>query len=292
MFSTSTSRLKLKSSTPASVERAGTLGDHEPDCDGVSDFEALEAEVAAQAAEALAAAARKRARLLRVQSELPKRESRLVSASAPELVGGEGQHDPASDSHIETSEGEEVDCGALPSGPATPTPSTSAPRRRMRRLVIVSAFALCTLTTIGAGAASAWMLSQHHGVLARQHRAAEFTAAARQGVVTFMSMDHDHARQSVQRIIDNSTGDLRADMTQHADDFTALVQGSKIVTTAEVNATALQSMTNDSAVVLATAVSHVSNAGGPDNAPREWRLRVTLQRDGGQLKIGKVEFVP
>jgi len=162
----------------------------------------------------------------------------------------------------------------------------------MRRLVIVSAFALCTLTTIGAGAASAWMLSQHHGVLARQHRAAEFTAAARQGVVTFMSMDHDHARQSVQRIIDNSTGDLRADMTQHADDFTALVQDSKIVTTAEVNATALQSMTNDSAVVLATAISHVSNAGGPDSAPREWRLRVTLQRDRGQLKIGKVEFVP
>jgi Mce-associated membrane protein len=53
----------------------------------------------------------------------------------------------------------------------------------------------------------------------------------------------------------------------------------------------LNSMTNDSAVVLIASTSEVTNAAGAKQDPRNFKLIVTLTRDGGQLKMSKVEFV-
>ena len=54
---------------------------------------------------------------------------------------------------------------------------------------------------------------------ADQQRRAEFEAAARQGVVTLMSLDYNKAKEDVQRIIDNSTGEFKKDFQNHAEDF-------------------------------------------------------------------------
>jgi Mce-associated membrane protein len=51
-------------------------------------------------------------------------------------------------------------------------------------------------------------------------------------------------------------------------------------------------MTDDSAVALVSASSRVTNSAGAKQEPRSWRLSVNLQRDGGQIKMAKVEFVP
>jgi Mce-associated membrane protein len=65
-----------------------------------------------------------------------------------------------------------------------------------------------------------------------------------------------------------------------------------VITEVTVNSTAVESMTNDSAVVLVSASSRVTNSAGAQQEPRSWRLSVNLQRDGGQIKMSKVEFVP
>ena len=70
------------------------------------------------------------------------------------------------------------------------------------------------------------------------------------------------------------------------------MKDSKVVTRADVKATAVQSMTDDSAVVLVAAASEVSNSASNKQPPRGWRLSVTLQQDNGQPKMSKVEFVP
>jgi Mce-associated membrane protein len=59
-----------------------------------------------------------------------------------------------------------------------------------------------------------------------------------------------------------------------------------------VNSVAVESMSDDSAVVLVAASSRVTNSAGANQEPRSWRLSVDLQRDGGQIKMSKVEFVP
>ena len=70
------------------------------------------------------------------------------------------------------------------------------------------------------------------------------------------------------------------------------MKDSKVVTKADVKATAVQSMTDDSAVVLVAASSEVKNAASDKQPPRGWRLSVTVEREDGQPKMSKVEFVP
>lgn len=72
------------------------------------------------------------------------------------------------------------------------------------------------------------------------------------------------------------------------------MQQSKVVTKVTVNDTAVESMDKDSATVLVAATSQRT---GPDAPPKEdqqpprvWRVVVSLQRDGDQLKVSDVEF--
>ncbi len=132
-----------------------------------------------------------------------------------------------------------------------------------------------------------------HAVRERQ-QVAEFAAAARQGVVTLTSLDFEHAKEGVQRIAAVSTGTFKDDFLKMAEDFTTVIEQSKVISQGSVQATAveLESMTDNSAVVLVASTSEVTNAAGAKQDPRKYRLIVTVTRDGGQLKMSKVEFVP
>jgi Mce-associated membrane protein len=170
-----------------------------------------------------------------------------------------------------------------------------ARRRRVRRPRIGPKFvaaSLVVLLSLGLFGVGGWMIWQHQRVIADQQRAAEFAAAARQGVVTLMSLDFNHAEDDVKRILDNTTGDFRKDFESQAPEFTDVAKQSKVVTEATVNAAAVQSMTKDTATVLVAVTTRVSNPADNQQAPRSWRLSVDVVRDGGQVKLAKVEFVP
>lgn len=136
------------------------------------------------------------------------------------------------------------------------------------------------------------MLRHHQRVQADERNRAEFVAAAKQVVVTLMSIDFNNPQDSVQRIIDNSTGPFRDEFQGAAEDFVRVSKDAKVTTKATVNVAAVESMTADSAVALVAASSTVTNAAGANEAPRNWRLTVDLQREGDQIKMSKVEFVP
>ena len=151
---------------------------------------------------------------------------------------------------------------------------------------------LAVLCTIALLAVSYILVKQHRKVVDEQKLNAEYAAAGRQSVVTLMSLDFNKAKENVQQIIDNSTGQFKTDFENQAEDFIKVAQESKVVTDVTVNATAVDSMSPDSAVVLVAATSRVTNAAGAKQEPRAWRLSVNLKRDGGQVKMSKVEFVP
>jgi Mce-associated membrane protein len=192
---------------------------------------------------------------------------------------------------------EERDAGisSADDGGEQSAPEPSWYRRRLRRpkrSTIATGLAIIVIVASLAG--SMYMVLQHREATQRQGRAAEFTAAARQDVVTLTSLDFNNAKQGVQRILENSTGSFKDDFLKTADDFTKVVEQSKVVSQGSVQAAAveLDTMTNDSAVVLVASTSEVTNAAGAKQDPRSYRLIVTVSRDGGQLKISKVEFVP
>ena len=108
-----------------------------------------------------------------------------------------------------------------------------------------------------------------------------------------MSIDYNTAQDSVQRVLDGSTGRFRANFADTADDFVKALKDEKIVTKAAINDAAVESVTGDGAVVLISATSQREGAKAPKDQqqPRLWRVVVTLEREDGQIKMSGVDFV-
>ena len=154
------------------------------------------------------------------------------------------------------------------------------------------ALALAAVLIGAALTVTALMLWQHRGVAAHRSADNQFIDAARTGVVALLSIDHEKATEDVARILDLSTGSFRADFARRADDFIQTAEKSQAVTKGSVSVAALESSAVDSAVVLIAASSQVTNANGAKEDPRPWRMSVTVTRDGDNVKMSDVEFVP
>ena len=176
-----------------------------------------------------------------------------------------------------------------PLPPLTLPPST----KPTSTLMSTAAVAVTTLVTAGLLAATGYMLWQHHKTTQQRHSAAEFVAAARQDVVNLMSMDYNTSQESVQRVLDGSTGKFKANFDETADEFAKALRDEKIITSATVNDAAVDSMTGDSAVVLVSATSRRGGKQAPkeQQQPQVWRVVLTLEREGDQIKMSGVEFV-
>ena len=252
-----------------------------------ADAESLaeEAEAEAAEAEAIAAAARARAKAIRL------RRAAQTAEEVPDIAIETDQSDTAVEAADIAAEPEDdVDDAA-----AVEVREEEPARRRrwtLGRILISVAAALAVLCTCALIAASVFMFIAHRNVVADQRQSAEYAAAGRQSVVTLMSLDFNKAQEDVQRIIDNSVGQFKDDFQNQSADFVKVAQESKVITEVTVNSVAVESMSDDSAVVLVAASSRVTNTAGANQEPRSWRLSVDLQRDGGQIKMSKVEFVP
>ena len=261
---------------------------------------AEQAEAEAAEAEALAAAARARARAIKLRREAQaeaEAEAEADNDAEDTTTVVEAADDTAE--APETPESSEESERSEPSEePEPPAGSTESTRQRLRvpglsglsglSRVLAAAAILAICGLLGA---SGWMLWHHHTVLAERQRSAAYVAAARQGVVNLTSLDFNKAKEDVQRVLDSATGEFRDDFQRRADDFASVVKDSKAVTEGSVTASAVESMSKDSAVVLVLANERVTNSAGAKDDPRAFRFRVSVVRDGDQLKISKVEFV-
>lgn len=171
------------------------------------------------------------------------------------------------------------------------TPESTPSRRLPPRSAVLAGFASAVAAALLA--ATGLMLWQHQQASADRQRNAEFAAAARQGVVNLMAIDYNTADESVKRVLDGSTGTFKTNFAETAEDFAKALRDEKIITTATVNDVAVETMTADSAVVLVSATSRRQGPSAPQDQqqPRVWRVVVTLERDGGQIKMSNVEFV-
>jgi Mce-associated membrane protein len=242
---------------------------------------AEQAEAEAAEAEALAAAARARARAIKLRREAEAQAEDAGEDAAAETA--EALETPETTEAAETAE--------------TPQPAESTPRRlRVPRVAGLSGLAVplavATIVVIFALlGASGWMLWRHHTAVAERQQRAAYVAAARQGVINLTSLDFNHAQEDVQRVLDSGTGEFRDEFQRVAGDFASVVKDSKAVTQGSVKAAAVESMSKDSAVVLLLGNERITNSSGAKNDPRVFRFRVTVSRDGDQLKISKVEYV-
>lgn len=158
-----------------------------------------------------------------------------------------------------------------------------------RRAALIAVMASITAAALVATGVIGW---QHREAQTDASRAEAYVATAERGVTAITSLDFRHAKRDVDRIVSMSTGPFYDDFNKRAPDFTKVIEQSQVTTTGEVTATALESMTGDSAIILVSASSEVTNAAGAKQEPRVWRLRVTVTGNQGAMKISNVEFVP
>jgi Mce-associated membrane protein len=235
--------------------------------DDTSDAAAL-AEAEAVEAEALAEAARARARALRLRQQADS----IAEAGQPDTG-------PAGTGPAVTGETEprQVDSGQT--GETDAADEQPPSQRRLRRSRWAAALTTAGLALVFALlGVSGYIVVRHDNAVQHQQRAAAFAAAARQGVINMTTLNFEHAEDDIQRLLDDSTGEFKDDFGKQADDFIKVAKQTRAVSDGTVNSAAVESMDKDSAVVLVAATSHVSNAAGADEDPREWRLRVTVAR--------------
>ena|GEM_PF-378546 len=140
-------------------------------------------------------------------------------------------------------------------------------------------------------AASGYIVWQHRTTVHKQQLAAEFTAAARDGVTALLSVDANHVKDDFQRMIDDSTGDFKSQLSAMSGLRAKQAEESKVSSKGTVEAVAVESMSDDHGVVLVAAKSDVTNADNTKRPTVALRISVDLTRDGGQLKMLKVDFL-
>jgi Mce-associated membrane protein len=256
-----------------------------PDADDAVSAESAEA--AAAAAEERAEAARARANELRRKLEASRDETPAPPETVTEVVPATETQDEPEAAESEASEADPVD-----TEPTQPTRDISPKTKRGLRLATVAAVLAVLVVIAALLSVTGYMLWQHRNADQLQHRNAEFAAAARQDVVNLMSLDYTHAKESIQRIIDGSTGKFKSNFEDGSGDLIKALQDAKVATKVTVNNAAVESTDKDSATVLVAATSQRTGPDAPkeDQQPRVWRVVVSVVREGDQVKMSDVEF--
>jgi Mce-associated membrane protein len=121
-----------------------------------------------------------------------------------------------------------------------------------------------------------------------------FLQVGRQGALNLTSIDFQHADQDVQRILDSATGTFYDDFQKRAQPFVEVVKQAQSKSVGSIAEAGLEpgSITDNGAQVLVAVTVKTSNAGAPEQQPRAWRMRLTVQKVGDEAKVSNVEFVP
>ncbi|MCF8571255.1 hypothetical protein L5G32_13355 [Gordonia sp. HY002] len=174
-------------------------------------------------------------------------------------------------------------------GPDSPEPDSPAePDSGTRRGLItgIAIGAVILALAVATGFTASWYVSDRD----REQLDAQYVDAARQGVLNVISVSADRADRDVDRILEGSTGEFRADFAGRSKDFIDVVKQMKVTSKGTVNAVGIETSDEHAARLLVSATSLVTNGSGAQEEPRVWRLRVHLQHGDDRILIEKVDF--
>ena len=120
-----------------------------------------------------------------------------------------------------------------------------------------------------------------------------FLQVGRQGALNLTTIDWQQADKDVQRILDSATGTFYDDFQKRSQPFVEVVkqaQSKSVGTIAEAGLEP-ESISDNGAQVLVAVTVKTSNAGAPDQAPRAWRMRLSVQKVDDEAKVSDVKFV-
>jgi Mce-associated membrane protein len=163
-------------------------------------------------------------------------------------------------------------------------------RRRMTQPRRAVAMGLAMALALGAliGLLGVQMYHAHQSAQLR----ALYLQVGRQGAVNLTTIDWHHADADVQRILSSATGTFYDDFSQRAQPFKDVVKKVQSVSTGTVTVAGVESSTDTDARVLVAVSVQTTTSGAPQQTPRAWRMRLSVQKVGNDVKVSNVEFVP
>jgi Mce-associated membrane protein len=181
---------------------------------------------------------------------------------------------------------------------ATPEPAAddadSEPKARSNKRMSAQRWAtLFSLTVVVAlSVLVGWLGFRVHQSQKAEVQRSQFLEVARQGALNLTTIDWQHADADVRRILDGATGEFYDDFAKRSQPFIQVVKEAKASTVGTITEAGLESETADTAQALVAVSVQTSNAGETDQEPRAWRMRISVQRVGDQVKVSNVGFVP
>ncbi len=125
-----------------------------------------------------------------------------------------------------------------------------------------------------------------------QLQRSQFLRAARQGALNLTTIDWQHADSDVRRILDGSTGEFYDDFAKRSQPFIEVLKQVQATTVGTITEAGLESETIGAAEALVAVSVQTSDAAAHEQVPRVWRMRISVQKVGDQIKVSNVGFVP
>jgi Mce-associated membrane protein len=144
---------------------------------------------------------------------------------------------------------------------------------------------------VGFAALGGWLGFQSYQGHQKQQQRNLFVQAARQGAVNLTTVDWQTADTDVKRILDCATGTFYDDFSRRSQAFIDVVKKVQAKSTGTVSEAGLESEAGNEAQVMVAATVQSSNLGDADQGPRNWRMRITVQKAGDAAKVANVAFV-
>lgn len=166
-----------------------------------------------------------------------------------------------------------------------PPPGSTAPSQRSAGIVGV-------LIVVALAVSVGWLGYRAYESHQAELQRAEFVQVARQGALDLTTIDWQRADADVQRILDSATGTFLEDFQRRSQPFLQVVEQAQSKSVGTVTEAALESSSGDQAKVLVAVSVNTSTGAAPEQSPRAWRMRITVQRLGDETKVSNVEFVP
>jgi Mce-associated membrane protein len=191
---------------------------------------------------------------------------------------------------------EQIDASALPDetdgheADDNATESAETPARRRfsdtRALIALGLVVVAALAGVGG-----WL-----GYRAYQDREAQaqrnlYVQVARQTAVNLTTINYTEVESDIKRILESATGTFYDDFQKRSQPFVEVVKKVQSKSEGTVAEAALLSEAKDQAQVLVAVSVKTTIAAAPEQEPRRWRMRISVQKSGDSAKVSNVEFV-
>lgn len=167
---------------------------------------------------------------------------------------------------------------------------TEAPSKR--HSPVWMATVVSAAMAVGLVALGGWLGYDSHRNQRADDQRNMFVEVAKQGAMNLTTINYTEVDKDVQRILDSSTGAFRDDFQKRAKPFIDVVKQMRSVSTGIVSDAGLESRDGNRAQVLVAVSVKTVSAGAPEQEPRRWRMRISVQDNGADAKVSNVEFVP